>query len=38
MVVPDTRYIAEISLYSVGFKNARNLANKITRTFNIIDQ
>ena len=35
MVVPDTLFIAEIILYSVGFGNARNLAFKITRTFTL---
>ena len=38
MVVPDTLFIAEILLYSVGFANARNLAIKITRTFTMIQQ
>ena len=38
MVVPDTLFIAEIILYSVGFANARNLAVKITRTFSMIQQ
>ena len=36
MVVPDTLFIAEILLYSVGFANARNLATKVTRTFAMI--
>ena len=38
MVVPDTLFIAEIILYSVGFANARSLAVKITRTFSMIQQ
>ena len=36
MVVPDTLFIAEILLYSVGFQAARNLAFKITQTFALI--
>jgi dynein heavy chain len=38
MVVPDTLFIAEILLYSVGFNSARNLAFKITRTFALINE
>ena len=38
MVVPDTLFIAEILLYSVGFSFARNLAFKITRTFALIHE
>ena len=38
MVVPDTLFIAEILLYSVGFSFARNLAFKITRTFALIQE
>ena len=38
MVVPDTLFIAEILLYSVGFQKAKNLAFKITRTFSLISE
>ena len=38
MVVPDTLFIAEILLYSVGFSSARNLAFKITRTFTLFQE
>lgn len=38
MVVPDTLFIAEILLYSVGFHAARNLAFKITHTFGLINE
>ena len=38
MVVPDTRFIAEIILYSVGFSQAGLLANKIDRTFKLINE
>ena len=38
MVVPDTLFIAEILLYSVGFNAARNLAFKITRKFAIFNE
>ena len=38
MVEPDTRFISEILLYSVGFANARNLSIKITRTFVMIQE
>ncbi|XP_056631499.1 dynein axonemal heavy chain 1-like [Diorhabda sublineata] len=35
MMVPDYTLIAEISLFSFGFGNAKNLANKITTTFKL---
>ena len=38
MVVPDTLFIAEILLYSVGFNSARNLAFKTVRTFTLINE
>ena len=38
MVVPDILFIAEIILYSVGFREARNLAFKITRTFDLLQE
>ena len=38
MVVPDTLFISEILLYSVGFSRAKNLAFKITRTFSLIQE
>ncbi|XP_018331814.1 dynein heavy chain 1, axonemal-like [Agrilus planipennis] len=35
MMVPDYTLIAEISLFSFGFGNAKKLANKITTTFKL---
>lgn len=35
MMVPDYSLIAEISLFSFGFGNAKQLANKITTTFKL---
>ncbi|XP_074037842.1 dynein axonemal heavy chain 1 isoform X2 [Leptinotarsa decemlineata] len=35
MMVPDYTLIAEISLFSFGFSNAKQLANKITTTFKL---
>ena len=38
MVVPDTIFISEIILYSMGFKAASRLAKKITQTFKLISE
>lgn len=38
MVVPDTMFIAEILLYSVGFSHARKLAFKLNKTFGLIKE
>lgn len=38
MVVPDTMFISEILLYSVGFSHARKLAFKLNKTFNLIKE
>ena len=38
MVKPDISFICEITLYSYGFKDAKNLASKITRLFNLINE
>lgn len=35
MMVPNYSLIAEISLFSYGFANAKNLAIKITTTFKL---
>lgn len=35
MMVPNYSLIAEISLFSFGFGNAKQLANKITTTFKL---
>ena len=35
MMVPDYTLIAEISLFSYGFSDAKNLAGKITTTFKL---
>lgn len=35
MMIPDYTLIAEISLFSFGFSNAKQLANKITTTFKL---
>ena len=37
MVVPNVQLISEIILYSNGFVEARNLAHKICRMFEIIN-
>ena len=38
MVVPDVVFIAEILLYSMGFRDAQGLARKLTHTFKLISE